>query len=107
MTCSNLFHYYRCPRYDKRGYNILRFLIRGKWCIIDFNTFNALNWSGQIFNMYVKVWDNVANLLKNSPIKGWGGLSKMSNKMSKMSIIELFRLGQDLFDFSGLTWATH
>ena len=43
--------------------------------------------------------------LKNSPIKGWGGLSKMSNKMSKMSIIELSRLGQDLFDFSGLTWA--
>ena len=25
----------------------------------------------------------------------------MSNKMSKMSIIELSRLGQDLFDFSG------
>ena len=42
---------------------------------------------------------------KNSPIKGWGGLSKMSNKMSKMSIIELSQLGQDLFDFSGLTWA--
>ena len=37
---------------------------------------------------------------KNSPIKGWGGLSKMSNKMS---INELSRLGQDLFDFSGLT----
>ena len=43
--------------------------------------------------------------VKNSPIKGWGGLSKMSNKMSKMSIIELSWLGQDLFDFSGLTWA--
>ena len=42
---------------------------------------------------------------KNSPIKGWGGLSKMSNKMSKMSIIELSWLGQDLFDFSSLTWA--
>ena len=40
---------------------------------------------------------------KISPIKGWGGLSKMSDKMSKMSIIELSRLGQDLFDFSGLT----
>ena len=40
---------------------------------------------------------------KNSPIKGWGGLSKMSNKMSKMSIIELSQLGQDLFDFSDLT----
>ena len=39
---------------------------------------------------------------KNSPIRGWGGLSKMSNKMSK---IELSQLGQDLFDFSGLTWA--
>ena len=39
---------------------------------------------------------------KNSPIKGWGGLSKMSNKMS---IIELSRSGQDLFDLSGLTWA--
>ena len=68
MTCSNLFHYYRCPRYDKRGYNILRFLIRGKWCIIDFNTFNALNWSDQIFNMYVQAWDDIANLwnlLKN------------------------------------------
>ena len=44
-------------------------------------------------------------LHKNSPIRGWGGLSKMSNKMSKMSIIELSQLGQDLFDFSGLTWA--
>ena len=40
--------------------------------------------------------------VKNSPIRGWGGLSKMSNKMSK---IELSQLGQDLFDFSGLTWA--
>ena len=29
----------------------------------------------------------------------------MSNKMSKISIIELSRLGQDLFDFSGLTRA--
>ena len=48
-----------------------------------------------------KVW----LLRKNSPIKGWGGLSKMSNKMSKMSIIELSRWGQDLFDLSGLTWA--
>ena len=39
---------------------------------------------------------------KNSPIRGWGGLSKMSKKMSK---IELSQLGQDLFDFSDLTWA--
>ena len=31
--------------------------------------------------------------------------SEMSNKMYKMSIIELYRLGQDLFDFSDLTWA--
>ena len=38
---------------------------------------------------------------KNSPIRGWGGLSKMSKKMS---IIELSRIGQDLFDFSDLTW---
>ena len=38
---------------------------------------------------------------KNSPIRGWGGLSKMSKKMS---IIELSQLGQDLFDFSDLTW---
>ena len=38
---------------------------------------------------------------KNSPIKGWGGLSKMSKKMS---IIELSLIGQDLFDFSDLTW---
>ena len=38
---------------------------------------------------------------KNSPIRGWGGLSKMSKKMS---IIELCQLGQDLFDFSDLTW---
>ena len=44
-------------------------------------------------------------ILKNIPIRGWGGLSKMSNKMSKMSIIELSQLGQDLFDFSDLTWA--
>ena len=49
--------------------------------------------------------DNLKPKNKNSPIKGWGGLSKMSNKMSKMSIIELSRSGQDLFDFSGLTWA--
>ena len=27
----------------------------------------------------------------------------MSNKMSKMSVIELSQLGQDLFDFSDLT----
>ena len=40
-----------------------------------------------------------ATVEKNSPIRGWGGLSKMSNKMSKMSIIELSQLGQDLFDF--------
>ena len=39
-------------------------------------------------------------LFKNSPIKGSGGLSKMSKKMS---IIELSRIGQDLFDFSDLT----
>ena len=38
---------------------------------------------------------------KNSPIRGWGGLSKMSKKMS---IIELSQIGQDLFDFSDLTW---
>ena len=38
---------------------------------------------------------------KNSPIKGWGGLSKMSKKMS---MIELSRIGQDLFDFSDLIW---
>ena len=44
-------------------------------------------------NFFVKI--------KNSPIKGWGGLSKMSKKMS---IIELSRIGQDLFDFSDLTW---
>ena len=40
---------------------------------------------------------------KNSPIRGRGGLSKMSKKMSKMSIIELSQLGQDLFDFNDLT----
>ena len=45
------------------------------------------------------------SVFKNSPMRGWGGLSKMSNKMSKMSIIELSQLGQDLFDFSDLTWA--
>ena len=37
---------------------------------------------------------------KNSPIKGRGGLSKMSKKMS---IIELSQIGQHLFDFSDLT----
>ena len=47
----------------------------------------------------------IKKIIKNSPIKGWGGLSKLSNKMSKMSMIELSWLGQDLFDFSGLTWA--
>ena len=36
------------------------------------------------------------NYLKNSPIRGWGDLSKMSK-------IELSQLGQDLFDFSDLT----
>ena len=41
------------------------------------------------------------NIIKNNPIKGWGGLSKMSKKMS---IIELSWIGQDLFDFSDLTW---
>ena len=42
---------------------------------------------------------------KNSLIRGWGDLSKMSKQMSKMSIIELSQLGQDLFDISDLTWA--
>ena len=42
---------------------------------------------------------------ENSPIRGWGGLSKMSKKKSKMSIIEFSQLVQDLFDFSDLTWA--
>ena len=35
----------------------------------------------------------------NSPIKGWGGLSKNVQKMSKASIIELSQLGQDWFNF--------
>ena len=43
---------------------------------------------------------------KNSPIRGWVGLSKMSKKV-EMSIIELSQLGQDLFDFSDLKWAIH
>ena len=55
----------------------------------EFITFNLI---------FIALW-------KNSPIRGWGGLSKLSNKMSKMSIIELSQLGQDLFDFSDLTWA--
>ena len=33
---------------------------------------------------------------KNSPINGWGGLSK---NVQKMSIIELSQLGQDWFNF--------
>ena len=41
--------------------------------------------------------------IKNSPIKGWGGLSKNVQNMSKMSIIEISQLGQDLFYFSDLT----
>ena len=41
-------------------------------------------------------------VVKNSPIKGWGGLSK---NVQKMSIIEISQSGQDLFDFSDLTWA--
>ena len=41
------------------------------------------------------------HIIKNSPVKGWGGLSKMSKKMS---IIELSWLGKDLFVFSDLTW---
>ena len=40
---------------------------------------------------------------KNSPMGGWGGLSRVSKKMSKMSVIELSQLGRDLFDFSDLT----
>ena len=43
-------------------------------------------------------------ITKNSPIRGWGGLSEMSKEMSKMSIIEFSQLDQDLFDFSDLTW---
>ena len=44
--------------------------------------------------------NNVFLVPKNSPIKGLGGLSKISKKMS---IIELSRIGQNLFDFSDLT----
>ena len=40
--------------------------------------------------------------IKNSPIRGWGGLCP---NMPKMSIIKLSQFGQDLFDFSDLTWA--
>ena len=57
--------------------------------------------------LHVKLYENInktqSPALENSPIRGQGGLSKMSNKIPKMSIIELFLLGQDLFDFSGLT----
>ena len=35
----------------------------------------------------------------NSPIKGWDGLSKIVQKMSKTSIIELSQLGQDWFNY--------
>ena len=57
----------------------------------------------QCSNMYSTTFSSKARQkMKNSPIRGCGGLSKMS----KMSIIELSRLGQDLFDFSDLTW-TH
>ena len=55
------------------------------------------------FSLYIIVWLTIMNTsvhMKNSPIRGWGGLSKMSKKMS---IIELSRLGPDLFDFSDLT----
>ena len=36
---------------------------------------------------------------KNSPVKGWSGLSKNVQKISKMSRIELSQLGQYLFHF--------
>ena len=39
------------------------------------------------------------NHRKNSPIKGWGGLSKNVQKMSKTSIIVLSQLGQDWFNW--------
>ena len=48
-----------------------------------------------------ETWDQLS---KNSPIKGWGGLSKMSKKMS---IIELSWIGQDLFDLVIWHEATH
>ena len=36
---------------------------------------------------------------KKIPLKGWGGLSKNVQKMSKPSIIESSQLGQDWFNF--------
>ena len=51
---------------------------------------------------FVDDWISGIRNNENSPIRGWGGLSKMSQKKSKMSIIELSQLGQDLFDFSDL-----
>ena len=67
-------------------------------------------WSLLPLNLYIEVeylWSHLEwrrfhfrfRSNKNSPIRGWGGLSKISNKMSKMSIIELYQLGQDLFWF--------
>ena len=53
-------------------------------------------------NLYKKLipW----KYMKNSPIRGWGGLSKMSQKVQNVHNW-LSQLGQDLFDFSDLTWA--
>ena len=42
-------------------------------------------------------WNNITGL-KNSPVKGWGGLSKNVQKMSKISRIELSQLGHNLFN---------
>ena len=39
---------------------------------------------------------------KNSPIRGWGGLSKMSKKSPKCPIIEIISIRSYLFDFSDL-----
>ena len=80
------------------------------------NFFTNCDWKKMFFNN--KIWTEVYIngiylrnrkrnrfwIVKNSPIRGWGGLSK-SPKKSKMSIIELSQLGQDLFDLSDLTSA--
>ena len=55
----------------------------------------------QVSDLLMENLRHFLSSIKNSPIRGWGGLSKMSKKMS---IIELSQIGQDLFDFSDLTW---
>ena len=95
----------------KESYGYIHFAMmpvqRGSsfWCTLIWGSIQPsfsthIVWAYINSTIFYICWDPW--LRKNSPIRGWGGLSKMS-KMSKKSVIELSQLGQDLFDFSDLT----